>query len=129
MLTPSCRLPFDVTAIASGEDPLALIVKGRAFDLVVSDIEMPGISGFRACRALRADARTAHALLIALSFHAATSIVERGRQAGFDQFVAKFDRRGLIARFRNAGFHGARRMNSKTNQMTADRDDEIEYVT
>lgn len=98
MLTPVLQAAgFDVTALASGEEALALIEKGARFDLVVSDIEMPGISGFELAERLRADARTAHALLIALSSHAAAAIVERGRQAGFDQFVAKFDRRGLIA--------------------------------
>lgn len=98
MLTPVLQAAgFDVTALASGEEALALIEKGARFDLVVSDIEMPGISGFELAERLRADARTAHALLIALSSHSAAAIVERGRQAGFDQFVAKFDRRGLIA--------------------------------
>jgi two-component system chemotaxis sensor kinase CheA len=98
MLTPVLQAAgFEVTALPSGEEALALIEKGARFDLVVSDIEMPGISGFQLAERLRADARTAHALLIALSSHAAAAIVERGRQAGFDQFVAKFDRRGLIA--------------------------------
>jgi len=98
MLTPVLQAAgFEVTALASGEEALALIAKGARFDLVVSDIEMPGIDGFELAERLRADARTAHALLIALSSHAAASITERGRQAGFDQFVAKFDRRGLIA--------------------------------
>ena len=98
MLTPVLQAAgFEVTALPSGEEALALIEKGARFDLVVSDIEMPGISGFQLAERLRADARTAHALLIALSSHAAATIVERGRQAGFDQFVAKFDRRGLIA--------------------------------
>jgi two-component system chemotaxis sensor kinase CheA len=98
MLTPVLQAAgFDVTALASGEEALALVEKGARFDLVVSDIEMPGISGFELAERLRADARTAHARLIALSSHAAAAIIERGRQAGFDQFVAKFDRRGLIA--------------------------------
>ena len=98
MLTPVLQAAgFDVTALASGEEALALIEKGGRFDLVVSDIEMPGISGFELAERLRADARTAHAMLIALTSHAAAAVAERGRQAGFDQFVAKFDRRGLIA--------------------------------
>ncbi len=98
MLTPVLQAAgFEVTTLASGEEALARIEKGARFDLVVSDIEMPGISGFELAERLRADARTAHVPLIALSSNAAASILERGRQAGFDQFVAKFDRRGLIA--------------------------------
>jgi hypothetical protein len=34
--------------------------------------------------------------------------VERGRQAGFDHFVAKFDRRGLVAALANLGADRAR---------------------
>jgi two-component system chemotaxis sensor kinase CheA len=57
---------------------------------------------------LRADARNAGLPLIALSSHLAASTVERGRQAGFDHFVAKFDRRGLVAALANLGADRAR---------------------
>jgi two-component system chemotaxis sensor kinase CheA len=47
--------------------------------------------------AIRADARTAHVPLIALSSITSPATLERGRQAGFHDFIAKFDRQGLIA--------------------------------
>jgi len=40
--------------------------------------------------------------LIALSALASEATIERGRRAGFDNFVAKFDRQGLIAALKQA---------------------------
>ena len=76
---------------------MAAVVKGTKFDVVVSDIEMPGMNGFELAEAIRADARTAQIPIIALSSITSPATIERGRQAGFHDFVAKFDRQGLIA--------------------------------
>jgi two-component system, chemotaxis family, sensor kinase CheA len=64
---------------------------------VVTDIEMPGMDGFELAAALRDDPATASVPVIALSAMISTEAIERGRQVGFHDFVAKFDRTGLIA--------------------------------
>jgi two-component system chemotaxis sensor kinase CheA len=46
---------------------------------------------------LRADTRTAHLPIIGLSSVISIEAVERGREVGFHDYVAKFDRQGLIA--------------------------------
>ena len=46
---------------------------------------------------MRADPRTAGLPVIALSSVISAEAIERGRRAGFHDFVAKFDRQGLIA--------------------------------
>src|ERR1044072_7426580 len=98
MLVPVLKAAgYDVTAVAAGTEALALIKKGAKFDAVVSDIEMPGMNGFALAEAIRADARSAHVPIIALSSLTSPATIERGRQAGFHDFVAKFDRQGLIA--------------------------------
>jgi len=98
MLAPVLKAAgYDVTAVAAGDEALALIKKGVKFDAIVSDIEMPGMNGFELAEAIRADARTAHVPIIALSSLTSPATIERGRQAGFHDFVAKFDRQGLIA--------------------------------
>jgi two-component system chemotaxis sensor kinase CheA len=99
---------LEVIGAASGEEALARLADGPRIDAVVSDLEMPGLDGFHLAERLRADARNAGLPLIALSSHLATSTVERGRQAGFDHFVAKFDRRGLVAALANLGADRAR---------------------
>ena len=98
MLSPVLKAAgYDVISAGSGEEGLALIKKGQRFDLIVSDIEMPGMNGFDFAEALRADARSANMPIIALSSMTSPAAIERGRQAGFHDFVAKFDRQGLIA--------------------------------
>ena len=98
MLTPVLqggRLRRDQRS--GGEEALGLLKKGQRFDLIVSDIEMPGMNGFELAEAIRGDARSADVPIIALSSMTSPAAIERGRQAGFHDFVAKFDRQGLIA--------------------------------
>ena len=67
------------------------------FDVVITDIEMPEMDGFQFAESLRGDPRTADLPVIALSSVVSAEAVERGRDAGFHDYVAKFDRQGLIA--------------------------------
>jgi two-component system chemotaxis sensor kinase CheA len=98
MIVPVLRAAgYDVTTAGAADEALALIKKGQKFDAIISDIEMPGMNGFELAEAIRADARTAHVPLIALSSITSPATLERGRQAGFHDFIAKFDRQGLIA--------------------------------
>ena len=74
------------------------MVQGRqSFDVVVTDIEMPGMDGFELADAIRANPKTANMPIIALSSMISPDAIERGRHAGFHDYVAKFDRQGLIA--------------------------------
>jgi two-component system chemotaxis sensor kinase CheA len=101
MLTPVLKAAgYQVTAVSAAQEALALVKDARGFDVVVSDIEMPGMNGFELAEALRADPRTAGVPIIALSSLTNPAAIERGRQAGFHDYVAKFDRQGLIAALR-----------------------------
>ncbi len=98
MLTPVLQaVGYQVTAAASAPEALAMFKDGGVFDVVVTDIEMPEMSGFEFAERLRADPRTADLPIIALSSVVSAEAVERGRQVGFHDYVAKFDRQGLIA--------------------------------
>ena len=98
MLSPVLQAAgYQVTAVGAASDALALLEVGHAFDVAVTDIEMPDMDGFQFAEAVRADARIADLPVIALSSVISAEAVERGRQAGFHDFVAKFDRQGLIA--------------------------------
>jgi two-component system chemotaxis sensor kinase CheA len=70
---------------------------GQSFDVVLTDIEMPDMSGFEFAEAIRADAHLSQMPIIGLSSLVSPAAIERGRQAGFHDYVAKFDRPGLIA--------------------------------
>jgi two-component system chemotaxis sensor kinase CheA len=98
MLSPVLKAAgYDVTTVEGGEEALAVLKKAPQFDIIVSDIEMPGMNGFDLAEAVRGDPKTAHVPIIALSSMTSPAAIERGRQAGFHDFVAKFDRQGLIA--------------------------------
>jgi len=98
MLAPVLQAAgYDVTAAASAHEALTLLHEGRAFDVAITDIEMPEMDGFAFAEAVRGDPRTANLPVIALSSVVSAEAVERGRRAGFYDYVAKFDRQGLIA--------------------------------
>lgn len=98
MLTPVLKAAgYDVTTCDGPGQAFELLENGAQFHAVVSDIEMPEINGFEFCEALRRDPRFRNIPILALSAMVTPASIERGRQAGFDDYVAKFDRPGLIA--------------------------------
>ncbi len=98
MLAPLIKAAgYQVTAVASAAQALAAIRSGARIDMVVTDIEMPDMDGFEFAEALRRNPDTAGIPIIALSAMISAEAVERGRAVGFHDFVAKFDRPGLIA--------------------------------
>jgi two-component system, chemotaxis family, sensor kinase CheA len=88
---------YDVTTAASAEEALRLREGGRRFDLILSDVEMPGLSGVDFARTVKTGGDWAATPMIALSSLASDSAQARGLEAGFDQYVAKFDRVSLLA--------------------------------
>ncbi len=103
MLAPVLQAAgYEVTALASAREALAMIERGARFDLVVTDIEMPEIDGYGFTEALRADARNAHLPIVALSSTLSGAAVARSERAGMHAYVAKFDRRGLLQALKTA---------------------------
>ncbi len=58
-------------------------------DLILLDIQLPGIDGYEVLRRLRADSGTRDIPVIALSANALPADVARGRAAGFDEYLTK----------------------------------------
>jgi two-component system chemotaxis sensor kinase CheA len=98
MLTPVLQAAgYDVTTVSRPHDAIEMLIGGKHVDVVITDIDMPEMDGFALAEHLRADARTAHLPIVGLSSVISVEAVERGRQVGFHDYVAKFDRQGLIA--------------------------------
>ena len=72
-------------------------------DLILLDIQLPGIDGFEVLRRLRADAATRDIPVIAVSANAMPADIERGRLAGFDDYLTKpIDQQVLVAALHRA---------------------------
>src|SRR5450631_409880 len=98
MLTPvSQAAGYNVTAAGSAQEALAMLKDGTKCDVAVTDVDMPDMDGFEFAEAVRGDPSTLDLPIIALSSVVSADAVERGRQVGFYDYVAKFDRQGLIA--------------------------------
>jgi len=87
---------YNVTAAESAAEALSMRDAGTDFDLIISDIEMPEMNGFEFAENLRAGGNWAEKPIIALSSHNAPQDMARGRHVGFTDYVAKFDRDGLL---------------------------------
>ena len=79
---------LEVMEAANGAEAL-----DRAFarppDLVVMDLSLPGVDGWQATRALKADARTKNIPVIAVTGHALAGAPEHAAEAGCDGFLTK----------------------------------------
>jgi PAS domain S-box-containing protein len=58
-------------------------------DVILMDINLPGISGIEALQILRADPLTAHIPIVALSANAMARDLEKGLEAGFFRYLTK----------------------------------------
>ncbi len=58
-------------------------------DVILMDINLPGMSGIKAMQILRADSATAHIPVVALSANAMPRDIERGLRAGFFRYLTK----------------------------------------
>ena len=58
-------------------------------DVILMDINLPGISGFQAQKMLREDPETAHIPVLAISANAMPRDIEKGLEAGFFRYLTK----------------------------------------
>lgn len=79
---------FDVIEASSGEDGVEL-AESVLPDLVLMDLQLPGMDGTEALRLLRASPRTHHIPVVAVTAFAMDEDRSRAQRAGFDGFVEK----------------------------------------
>ena len=65
------------------------IARASRPDVILMDINLPGISGIQALKILRADPATAHIPVVALSANAIPRDIEKGLAAGFFRYLTK----------------------------------------
>jgi len=103
---------WQVTTASDGAEALKLREAGQNFDVIISDIEMPNLDGLALACAIRNDERWRAVPLIALSSHTEECDINAGREAGFDEYLAKSDQTRLpenLARAMRATANSQRR--------------------
>jgi len=73
----------------SGERALAVATAAPVPDLILLDVDMPGMTGFEVCKRLKNDSRTAHVPVIFLTARAEVEDEQRGFDAGGVDYVIK----------------------------------------
>ena len=79
---------FEVIEAANGMEALQRAADTK-HDIILMDLSLPVMDGWEATRRLKADARTAHIPVVALTGHALAGISEGAKKAGCDAFVIK----------------------------------------
>jgi len=85
--------------VMTAENPIRALEyqeQGHEFDIIISDIEMPEMTGFEFAERIKSQGRWKDTPLVALTSHATQRDIERGQQVGFTKYVAKFDRDTLL---------------------------------
>lgn len=87
---------YNVRIASTAKEALELREKGYEFDLIVSDIDMPEMDGFEFAETVRQGGNWSETPMVALSAQSSEKRFERGRAAGFDNYVEKLDRDTLL---------------------------------
>jgi len=80
----------DMRLLSASDGNLGIqLARANQPEVILMDINLPGISGIEALRILREDSATAHIPVVALSANAMPRDIEKGLQAGFFRYLTK----------------------------------------
>jgi two-component system cell cycle response regulator DivK len=76
-------------AVAGAVGDALMLALREAPAAILMDLSLPGVDGFEATRQLKADVRTRHIPVLALSGHVGADTARRALAAGCDAFLVK----------------------------------------
>jgi two-component system, cell cycle response regulator DivK len=79
---------YEVVEATTGEEGIRLAIEGGP-DLILMDLQLPGIDGSEALRSIRSDPRTSAIPVVAVSAFAMKADRERAYRDGFDGYLEK----------------------------------------
>lgn len=80
---------FDVMVCADAESALVHLQRDQAYDILISDFMLPGISGIELITMVRANPQTAKLPILMISGHSNYAMDARAKSAGADHFLNK----------------------------------------
>jgi DNA-binding response OmpR family regulator len=89
---------YEIEFAVNGEATLEWL-KNKQFDLILLDLNMPGMNGFEVCKRIRSDNGMYEVPIIFLSAESERESILKGFEVGAQDYVTKpFDSRELLAR-------------------------------
>jgi two-component system, cell cycle response regulator DivK len=79
---------YQLLEAADGEEGIELALRETP-DLILLDIQLPGLSGYDVARRLREDERTLHTPIVAITSYALSGDDRKAQEAGCDDYIAK----------------------------------------
>jgi CheY-like chemotaxis protein len=83
------RGSYEVTLCNDAESALVHLQRDHAYDILISDFMLPGISGLELIAQLRRNRATAHLPIVMISAHDNYAMGARAREAGANAFLNK----------------------------------------
>src|SRR5215471_2452447 len=91
---------YEITEAENGVEALAAIAKQRP-DLILMDIQLPGLDGYEATRRIKADVALQAIPIIVVTSYALAGDDDKARAAGCDAYISKpYSPRQLLAKVR-----------------------------
>ena len=91
---------FEMIEAVTGEDGVAMAEKERP-DLIIMDIQLPGLDGYEATRRIKANPALRHIPIIVVTSYALSGDELKAQAAGCDAYVTKpYSPRQLLAKIR-----------------------------
>jgi two-component system cell cycle response regulator DivK len=91
---------YDLIEAVTGEEGVSMAETQRP-DLILMDIQLPGLDGYEATRRIKANPALRHIPIIVVTSYALSGDEAKAREAGCDGYVAKpFSPRVLLAKIR-----------------------------
>lgn len=91
---------YELIEASDGPSGVAMAAR-RGPDLILMDIQLPGMDGYEATRRIKAQPELSHIPVIAVTSYALSGDEVKARAAGCDEYIAKpFSSRELLAQVR-----------------------------
>ncbi|MFP4673706.1 MAG: response regulator [Opitutales bacterium] len=86
------KMGHRVTVVSDGEEAVRLVENAGRYDCILMDLQMPGMDGYEATRAIRdleaRNERDPH-FIVAMTAHVLPGDVDRCFESGMDEYIAK----------------------------------------
>ena len=83
-----CQQGYLTINVTNGNDALD-IVRNKNLDLVLMDIQIPGMDGYTVIKEIKKDPKIKHIPVIAVTAYAMKGDREKGLKSGFDEYMCK----------------------------------------